>query len=153
MRAFNDSTARVSTVLEGEREDLAATLKALSLALVDVNSLVKENRGALKDNIDNIGSLAALLAKHKADLEEITVERSDRADQHLVGLQQHVRNPRHQGQHPELFFGGLANPAGLVCNLLGETSRLRVGCAPPSRRCSPTLPDLPLPRARCRVLA
>ncbi|WP_332641784.1 MCE family protein, partial [Aeromicrobium sp.] len=65
VRAFNDSTAKVSTVLEGEREDLAGTLKALSIALVNVNSLVKENRGALKDNIDNIGSLAALLAKHK----------------------------------------------------------------------------------------
>ncbi|MCW2752281.1 MAG: virulence factor Mce, partial [Aeromicrobium sp.] len=41
VRGFNDSTARVSTVLAGERQDLGATLKALSLALVDVNGLVK----------------------------------------------------------------------------------------------------------------
>ena len=73
VRSFNDSTARVSTVLAGEREDLGATLKALSLALVDVNSLVKENRGSLRSNVKNISSLAKLLAKHKTDLEEITV--------------------------------------------------------------------------------
>ena len=71
VRSFNDSTAQVSTVLAGEREDLARRRsRQLSLALVDVNSLVKENRGELRSNIDNIASLAALLAKHKDELEE-----------------------------------------------------------------------------------
>ncbi len=73
VRSFNDSTAKVSTVLAGERDDLKETLRQLSLALVDVNSLVKENRGKLRGNIDNIASLAALLAKHKDELEETTI--------------------------------------------------------------------------------
>ena len=60
-------------MLAGERKDLKETLKQLSLALVDVNSLVKENRGKLRSNVDNIASLAALLAKHKDELEETTI--------------------------------------------------------------------------------
>ena len=111
VRSFNDSTAEVSTVLEGEREDLAATLKALSIALVDVNSLVKENRGALKDNIDNIGSLAALLAKHKADLEEITVN----APTALTNVSLAYNGPSGtldtKNNIPEVLFGSVHNPA------------------------------------------
>ncbi|GAA3525817.1 MCE family protein [Aeromicrobium panaciterrae] len=121
VRAFNDSTARVSTVLEGEREDLAGTLKALSLALVDVNSLIKENRTALKGNIDNIGSLAALLAKHKDELEEITIN----APTALTNVSLAYNGPSGtldtRANLTELLFGSIRNPAGLVCNLLGET--------------------------------
>ncbi|MEO6605979.1 MAG: MCE family protein [Aeromicrobium sp.] len=121
VRAFNDSTARVSTVLEGERQDLAATLKALSLALVDVNSLVKENRGVLKKNIDNIGSLAALLARHKDDLAEITVA----APTALTNVSLAYNSPSGtldtRGNFSEVLFGSISNPAGLVCNLLGES--------------------------------
>ena len=48
VRAFFDSTANVSQVLEGERKDLKGTLEALSKALIDVRTLVKENRGELR---------------------------------------------------------------------------------------------------------
>lgn len=121
VRSFNDSTAKVSTVLEGEREDLAATLKALSIALVDVNSLVKENRAVLKDNIDNIGSLAALLARHKADLEEITVN----APTALTNVALAYNGPSGtldtKNNIGEVLVGSANSPSTLVCNLLGET--------------------------------
>lgn len=146
VRSFNDSTARVSEVLEGEREDLAGTLKALSLALVDVNSLIKENRGALKDNIDNIGSLAALLAKHKEDLEEITIN----APTALTNVSLAYNSPSGtldtKNNVPEMLFGGATNPAGLVCNLLGETLAENGLCATLAGLL-PDLPAPPLPRA------
>ncbi len=74
VRAFFDSTARVSEVLEGERDDLAKTLKALSLALIDVRKLVKENRGKLRSNIDNLQRIARVLGNHPEDLERILVD-------------------------------------------------------------------------------
>ncbi|MFI5426503.1 hypothetical protein [Aeromicrobium sp. UC242_57] len=121
MRSFNDSTAKVATVLEGEREDLKATLEALSLALVDVNSLVKENRGALRGNVDNIASLAKVLAKHKDDLADITINAPTALTNVALAYNGKSGTLDTRADIPEVVFGVLDNPASLVCNLLGET--------------------------------
>ena len=121
VRSFNDSTARVSTVLEGEREDLAATLEALSKALVDVNGLVKENRSALRGNVDNIASLAKLLAKHKTDLEEITINAPTVLSNVALAYNGRSGTLDTRADIPEIVAGTLDNPASLLCNLLGET--------------------------------
>lgn len=121
VRSFNDSTAEVSQVLEGEREDLAATLEALSKALVDVNSLVKENRSALRGNVDNIASLARLLAKHKDDLEESTVTAPTALTNVALAYNGTTGTLDTRADIPEVIFSALENPVGLVCNLLGET--------------------------------
>ena len=68
VRSFFDSTARVSNVLEGERDDLAKTLEFLSKALIDVRKLLKDNRTTLRHNIDNLQRLAELLARHDEDI-------------------------------------------------------------------------------------
>lgn len=121
VRAFNDSTAQVSTVLAGEREDLAKTLEALSKALVDVNSFVKENRGALRGNVDNIASLAKLLAKHEKDLEEITLNAPTALTNVSLAYNGRTGTLDTRADIPELLLGSLDSPATLVCNLLGET--------------------------------
>ena len=54
VRSFFDSTARVSNVLENERDDLAKTLEFLSKALIDVRRLIKDNRTTLRHNVDNL---------------------------------------------------------------------------------------------------
>lgn len=121
VRSFNDSTAEVSTVLEGEREDLAATLEALGKALVDVNGLVKENRGALRDNVDNIASLTAVLAKHKAELEEITVNAPTALTNVALAYNGRTGTLDTRADIPEIITGALDSPSTLLCNLLGET--------------------------------
>ena len=121
VRSFNDSTAKVSTVLEGERDDLKATLEALSVALVDVNTLVKENRGALRGNVDNIASLAKVLAKHKDDLADITTNAPTALTNISLAYNSRSGTLDTRADIPELVFGVLDNPASLVCNLLGET--------------------------------
>jgi phospholipid/cholesterol/gamma-HCH transport system substrate-binding protein len=129
VRAFNDSTAQVSTVLEGEREDLAATLKALSKALVDVNGLVKENRGALRSNVDNIASLTKLLAKHKAELEEITVNAPTALSNVALAYNGKSGTLDTRADLPETLFGALDSPSTLLCNLLGETTIKKGTCS------------------------
>lgn len=121
VRSFNDSTAKVSTVLAGEREDLQETLKQLSLALVDVNSLVKENRGKLRSNIDNIASLSALLAKHKAELEEQTINAPTALTNVALAYNGTTGSLDTRNDVPELLNGTVKDPATFVCNLLGET--------------------------------
>jgi len=121
VRSFNDSTAEVSTVLEGEREDLAKTLEALSKALVDVNALVKDNRGALRGNVDNLASLVNLLAKHKADLEEITVNAPSALSNVALAYNGRSGTLDTRADIPEVVGGVLDSPSTLLCNLLGET--------------------------------
>jgi virulence factor Mce-like protein len=74
VRSFFDSTARVSNVLEGERDDLAKTLEFLSKALIDVRRLVKDNRTTLRHNVDNLQRLAELLADHNEDIEHTLID-------------------------------------------------------------------------------
>ena len=121
VRNFNDSTAKVSTVLAGEREDLGATLKALSLALVDVNTLVKENRGELKGNISNIASLAKVLAKHEQDLKDITISAPTALTNVALAYNGTIGTLDTRADFPEVLKSSIANPTGLLCNLLGET--------------------------------
>lgn len=73
VRAFFDSTAQVSEVLEGEREELALTLDALGGALVEVRRLVRDNREELGGNVENLASIAQVLSEREAEIEEITV--------------------------------------------------------------------------------
>jgi phospholipid/cholesterol/gamma-HCH transport system substrate-binding protein len=121
VRAFNDSTAEVSTVLEGERDDLAATLEALSKALVDVNTLVKENRGSLRGNVDNIASLSKLLAKHKDDLEAVTINAPTALSNVALSYNGRFGTLDTRADNPELLAGALDSPNTLLCNILGET--------------------------------
>ena len=121
VRSFNDSTAQVSTVLEGERDDLAKTLEALSKALVDVNGLVKDNRGALRGNVDNIASLANLLAKHKSELEEITVNAPSALSNVALAYNGRSGTLDTRADIPEVLGTALDSPSTLLCNLLGET--------------------------------
>ena len=74
VRSFFDSTARVSNVLEAERDDLAKTLEFLSKALIDVRKLIKDNRTTLRHNVDNLQSLAEVLARHSEDIEHTLID-------------------------------------------------------------------------------
>jgi phospholipid/cholesterol/gamma-HCH transport system substrate-binding protein len=122
VRSFNDSTAEVSTVLAGERDDLAATLEALSKALVDVNGLVKENRSALRGNVDNIASLAKLLAKHKDELEQITTNAPTALSNIALAYNGRSGTLDTRTDLPELLSANLTSPSTFLCNLLGETA-------------------------------
>lgn len=70
VRQFNTSLSSVSDVLAGERQELAAALKNLSVGLGDVTTFVKENREILGENIKNINRVAKVLVKQRDALEE-----------------------------------------------------------------------------------
>ena len=71
VRAFNQSLGDVSTLLAGEREELAASLRNLGVALEQVGGFVKENRDALGRNITGLNRVAKVLVKQRAALDDV----------------------------------------------------------------------------------
>jgi len=71
VRAFNRSLSDVSTLLAGEREELAASLGNLGVALEQVGGFVEENRDSLGRNIKGLNRVAKVLVKQRAALDEV----------------------------------------------------------------------------------
>lgn len=71
VRDFNTSLAQVSTMLEGEREELKAALSNLSTALGEVSTFVRDNREALGRNISGLNRVTKVLVKQRDALDEI----------------------------------------------------------------------------------
>jgi phospholipid/cholesterol/gamma-HCH transport system substrate-binding protein len=124
VRSFFDSTARVSNVLEAERHDLAKTLEFLSKALIDVRRLIKDNRTTLRHNVDNLQSLAEVLAKHNKDIEQtLTNAPVALGDLGLAGGNSHTGTLEARADLGKTFGGILANPQDLpelLCNVLAD---------------------------------
>jgi phospholipid/cholesterol/gamma-HCH transport system substrate-binding protein len=71
VRRFNDSLASGAQLLADEREDLAAVLKNLSVALTEVKGFVAENRDLLSYNIKELNKISKVLVKNRANVDEI----------------------------------------------------------------------------------
>ncbi len=71
VRGFNRSLADVSSLLKGERGELAATLKNLSTALTEVSSFVTDNREVLGRNIAGLNRFSKVLVKQRDSLDQI----------------------------------------------------------------------------------
>ncbi|SEC38320.1 virulence factor Mce family protein [Nocardioides exalbidus] len=71
VRQFNQSLADVSTMLDGEREELVASVKNLSTALTEVKTFVEDNKDSLSRNITGVNRVAKVLVRQRAALDEI----------------------------------------------------------------------------------
>lgn len=138
VRAFFDSTAEVSEVLEGERDDLAKTLEKLSAALIDVRRLVKDNRGALRSNVDNLQRIARVLGNHEDDIERILVDGPTALSNVAVTYNGDFGTLDNRADINELVAGLVGDPSGalgVICSILGEP-------APPAGQVCQGLKDL-----------
>ena len=71
VRQFNQSLADVSTMLEGEREELVAATRNLSVALTSVKEFVQENKDSLSRNVSGLNRVSKVLVRQRAALDEI----------------------------------------------------------------------------------
>jgi len=71
VRDFNDSLVGAANLLEEERDDLAAALKNLGVAMRAVSGFVKENKDALSENIEGLKAVTKVLVKQRRALDEI----------------------------------------------------------------------------------
>ena len=70
VRKFNDSLASGADLLADEREDLAAVLQNLSVAMTEIRSFVAENKDALATNITGLNEISKAFVKNRDALEE-----------------------------------------------------------------------------------
>ena len=70
VRRFNRTLASVSSMLKGERGDLAASLHNLGIAMKQVSSFVRDNRSILGKNITGLDQVTQILVRQRSALAE-----------------------------------------------------------------------------------
>lgn len=138
VRDFNQSLSSVSTMLSGERQELAASLRNLSIALGQVGDFVKDNREILGRNIKGLNRVAKVLVKQRAALDE-TLKVAPLALSNLSL----TYNPDAGTLDTNANIGELVNqiesdPATLLCGFVAEQDQSGALCD--------LIETLPLPR-------
>ena len=70
VRDFAQALSEVSSMLEGERKELAASMKNLSVALTKVTTFVRENKSILKKDIQSLNRIGKVLVRQRDALNE-----------------------------------------------------------------------------------
>ncbi|OLF16476.1 MCE family protein [Actinophytocola xanthii] len=68
---FNEQAAEVSRFLADERDDLAAAVRQLGIALGAVQQFIDDNRARLRSNVDKLASVTQVLVDQRAALSEV----------------------------------------------------------------------------------
>jgi phospholipid/cholesterol/gamma-HCH transport system substrate-binding protein len=128
VRRFNESLASAAQMLEGERDDLAASLRNLGVAMQQVTSFVRENRDKLAENIDGLNVVSKILVKQRDALSE-TLNTAPLALNNLF----HTYNPStgtldtraNVGEN----IGQLENdPEAFLCSILAQADASQKSC-------------------------
>jgi virulence factor Mce-like protein len=72
-RAVSEVTgnlARVARTLSGDKQELAGALHALGGALADIQAFIRDNRAAIKSNVDKLAGSTQVLVDDRASLSE-----------------------------------------------------------------------------------
>lgn len=164
VRLFERQFAQVSEFLAADRDELAAALRTLAVALGQVKDFIGDNRARLKSNVRKLASITQLLVDQRASLAEALDIAPLAAGNALNAYDPVTQRLMSRGNLLEITAGfgkGSAGPAEgadtrPVCAAAGAASRaLRAQCdrltaggltaVPPSQ--VGTLPPLPLPPA------
>ena len=138
VRDFNQSLSSVSTMLSGERQELAASLHDLSIALGQVGDFVKDNREILGRNIKGLNRVAKVLVKQRAALDE-TLKVAPLALSNLsLTYNPDAGTLDTNANIGELFNQVESDPATLLCGFVNN--------ADPSGAMCDLIQTLPLPR-------
>lgn len=139
VRRFNSDLADVAAQLSDQKDDLAAAIRALSLALGEVATFVKANSDDLTANVQNLAEVTGVLVKQKRALEEFI----DNSPTALSNLQL-AYNPQSGTLDTRDNNESEATPQAILCNLLvtvgagAVCDALPTGAAPPSGASGPT---------------
>lgn len=128
VRQFNQSLADVSTMLEGEREELVAATRNLSVALNAVKGFVEENKDSLSRNISGLNRVSKVLVRQRAALDEIL-----RVAPGALNNLALTYNPQAGTLDTRANFGQSidqleADPAALLCGFVGQVERSGQAC-------------------------
>lgn len=154
VRDFNESLAGAANMLEGERDDLAASLRNLGVAMQQVTSFVRENRGKLSENIEGLNVVSKILVRQRDALSE-TLNTAPLALNNLF----HTYNPSsgtldtraNVGEN----IGALENdPGRFLCSILAQADASKESCGLVTKALAglPRTAPLGSPEARARSI-
>jgi phospholipid/cholesterol/gamma-HCH transport system substrate-binding protein len=128
VRTFNQSLAQVSTMLRGERGDLAASLHHLGIAMKQVSGFVRDNRQVLGKNIAGLDQVTSILVKQRKALAE-TLQTAPLALNNLAL----TYNPQAGTLDTRANLGELghqitSDPAVFLCGLLDQADQGGQSC-------------------------
>lgn len=139
VRRLNQNLASVTTQLDAERDDLAAALANLAVALDEVTSFVQDNRAVLKDDVARLADVTGAVAARRAELAE-TLENGPVALSNL----QLAYNARSGTLDTRANVEGLDRPGLLLCSLItGPTGTGNTDLCETSGLEDLELPELP----------
>ncbi len=118
VRKFNDSLAGGADLLADERQELAAVLRNLSVAMQQVRGFVKENRASLTSNISGLNRISKTLVKRRAALDDV-LEYAPSALNNLFlagNVQQGTLDTRNNAD--QLLSGLEEDPTTVLCTLI-----------------------------------
>lgn len=137
VREFNARLADVADQLAGERQELAAALRNLAVALAQVSTFVRDNRERLSSDLKGLADVTAILVKQQKALEEIL----DVAPAALGNLK-NAYNPASGTLDTRMSPEMLHDPGLFLCSLLRSTGE-KVDCKT-LQAAFAKLPPLPL---------
>ncbi|HEY7597879.1 MAG TPA: MCE family protein [Actinophytocola sp.] len=70
VRRVNDQLDQVWRTLAADRDELSTALRTLAGALADIQGFIKDNRAAIKSNVDKLARTTQLLVDHRASAAE-----------------------------------------------------------------------------------
>jgi phospholipid/cholesterol/gamma-HCH transport system substrate-binding protein len=113
VRTLTQDLATVSAQLSGDRQNLAAAIQTLGVALGDVSQLVRENRTTLVADVHGLTDVTGTLLKQKKALSEI-LDDAPTALQNLDG----AYDPEAQALRTKADIQIGSNPQLYVCQIL-----------------------------------
>ncbi|MGZ5416470.1 MAG: MCE family protein [Nocardioides sp.] len=128
VRDFNDSLVGAADLLKDERDDLAAALQNLGIAMEQVSTFVRENRDSLSENIKGLNSVTKILVKQRAALDE-TLQVAPTALTNLF----HTYNPKTGTLDTRTNIGENVadletDPTAVICAALHQTAAPKETC-------------------------
>jgi phospholipid/cholesterol/gamma-HCH transport system substrate-binding protein len=116
VRGFASELTKVSAELDAERQDFAAALHNLGIALGEVAAFIHHNRAELSTDVRGLSTVSTILARERTLLAHI-------ADIGAVGISNypHMYTPSQRTYNARFNFNTLGdNPAVFVCQALGS---------------------------------
>ncbi|MCW2736621.1 MCE family protein [Nocardioides sp.] len=123
VRQFNQSLADVSTMLDGERQELVSATKNLSVALTAVKGFVEENKDSLSRNITGINRVAKVLVRQRAALDEILHVAPAALNNLALTYNPNAGTLDTRSNFGETIHPLNADPAALLCGFVGQVER------------------------------
>ena len=123
VRQFNQSLADVSTMLSGERQELVAATKNLSVALTAVKGFVEDNKDSLSRNISGLNRVSKVLVRQRDALDEILHVAPGALNNLALTYNPQAGTLDTRANFGESIHQLEADPAAFLCGFVGQVER------------------------------